>query len=262
MKIQLFLAPAMLALALPIAAQPDPDNAPKGDNPTNRPVRPNRREMTPEQMREWAQNRFKRELTRAGITDQKTQNAVAIYAYDESQALNELQIKGRALQQALNTKTATETQIAGLLNDYNAALEEDKARRKKAQEELAKTFDITKNPRVEALLTLRGYWGDGPALGGGNRFATAQINGMNVPFFDLEETPGLGDLFGGGGMPGNFGGFGAPRGFGGFGNFPNFAPNFEGFGNLPNLAVPRTPLRNLPVQPRQTAPATNDATQI
>lgn len=159
---------AVVAVAPSVAqAQPDPNNVPKAQNPDNRPVRPNnRQQMTPEE-REAAMKRFmKSQIERAGVTDEAQQDAVAAYMQDEMDARQDLQESSQALGTALRNKTLTDAQIAGLLNTYMGAVEDDKARRTAAQKTLGETVDMTKVPRLESMLVLMGAWGDAPNVGG------------------------------------------------------------------------------------------------
>jgi hypothetical protein len=75
--------------------------------------------------------------------------------------------KGRQLQVSLRTKAVSDAQLAALLNDYQAAVEEDRERHLKAQTTLQKLVELPKMPRVETLLTLLGVYGDGPVVVGG-----------------------------------------------------------------------------------------------
>ncbi len=157
-----------LALSAPLVAQaqPDPNNVPKAQNPDNRAVRPR---LTPEQRdakrEEMRQLYMTTQLERVGVTDKDQQTAVADYIKAENDAADKLQTSGGALGTALRTKAVTDKQVAVLLNDYNVAIEDDRARRKAAQKKLGESIDLLKNPRLEAFLTLMGLYGDGPAQG-------------------------------------------------------------------------------------------------
>lgn len=159
---------AVAAIAPQIAqAQPDPNNVPKAQNPDNRPVRPNnRQQMTPEQ-REAAMKRFmKSQIERAGVTDDAQQEMVANYIQGEMDARQDLQESSQTLSTALRNTTLTDSQIAGLLNTYMGAVDDDKARRTAAQKTLSETIDMIKVPRLESMLVLYGMWGDAPSVGG------------------------------------------------------------------------------------------------
>lgn len=181
----LMLALLAATFAAPSLAQPDPDNAPKADNPQNRPVRPNnpnrgdRQQLTPEQLQEMRDKFMTRQLERAGVTDKDQQKIVVDYIQDEVEARSKLEESGRALSQALRTETATDTQIAGLLNTHNAAVEDDKIRRTAAQKQLSEKLDLLKAPRLEAFLTLAGLYGQGSGFGGNAAMAGMLGRGGN-----------------------------------------------------------------------------------
>lgn len=161
------------ALLAPIAhAQPDANNAPKADNPQNRPAgngngkRPNRPQMTPEERQAQMEKYLKSQLERVGVTDDAQQTAVTDYIKGETEARNKLGESGQALATALRTDAVTDTQVAALLNTYNANIEDDKIRRVAAQKALNEKIDLLKFPRLEAFLTVMGYYGDGTGFGG------------------------------------------------------------------------------------------------
>ncbi len=159
-----------VALSAPQAqAQPDPNNAPKADNPGNRPARPNNRaQMTPEQREAAIKRYMKNQIERAGVTDEAQQDAVVEYIQDEMDAREDLQESSRELNAALRNQTLSDPQVAGLLNAYLAKVDDDKARRKTAQKKLGETVDMLQVPRLEAMLVLMGAWGDAPNMGGNN----------------------------------------------------------------------------------------------
>lgn len=160
------LAPMLGAMAPMAHAQPDVNNGPKADNPANRPPRkrPNLADMTPEQR---LKERLRRQLIALGANDVATQDTITTYVVGEFTAKQPLMEKGRQLQTSMRTNALSNAQVAALLNDYQAAVEEDRARHLKAQADLQKVVDFSKIPKVEALLTLLGIYGDGPTIMGG-----------------------------------------------------------------------------------------------
>ncbi len=179
-----FSLAALLALSVVAGAQPDPNNAPKGDNPANHPVRA---PLTPEQLQARLLATYKRQLEAANVTDAKQQEAVIAYVTGELTSRQKLAEASRALQNALRTPAATDAQIAGLLNDLQGAASDDKARRQKAQDTLKATIDVTQFPRLEAGLTLLGLFGDVPVTGGG--FNNMLGGGDNRPRNPRPNTP-------------------------------------------------------------------------
>ncbi|MBW3636300.1 MAG: hypothetical protein KY445_07530 [Armatimonadetes bacterium] len=148
-------------------AQPNVENAPKAQNPTNRPARPPRLDrdalarMTPE---ERMKQIMRLQLQRIGVTDDASQATLMSYIEGEVKAHVALAEQSRQLQTAMHGAAIPDTQIAGLLNNYQAAVEEDKARRAKAENDLRKVLDLSKMPKVEAMLTLTGFYGDAPSM--------------------------------------------------------------------------------------------------
>ncbi len=163
------LAVVAFALAVPTVAQaqPDPNNAPKAANPDNRDVRQPRGRPTPEEREAMMARYMKIQLERAGVNDENQQDAALEYIRDEGDARDDLQEASRALGAALRNQTLTDAQVAGLLNTYMVAVEDDRARRLAAQKKLGETLDVTKTPRLEAMLALMGMWGEAPSMGGG-----------------------------------------------------------------------------------------------
>ena len=163
------------ALILPAAAQPDLNQAPKADNPANRARNP-QRDLTaqqraeifedPAKLREWNRRNLRAQLERVNVRDAPSQEALLLFVENEVNARDDLMEKARELQRALRGDTLTETQFAGQFNLYQVALEDDRERRDVALATLKKTVDVSRNPRLEAMLTLMGVYGNGPSMGG------------------------------------------------------------------------------------------------
>ena len=179
------VAALAVALAAPqIAhAQPDPNNAPKADNPINHPFRPNNvpMEQTPEQREAMVKRLIKNQIARAGVTDDAQQDAVVEYIQGEMDARQDLQESSQALGAAMRNQTMTDAQVAGLLNTYLGAVDDDKTRRTAAQKKLKETVDIIKFPRLEAMLALMGAWDDAPALNGATWMGRGQNRANRAP---------------------------------------------------------------------------------
>lgn len=134
--------------------------------------------MTPEERDKLMARYMRSQLERAGVTDQRQQDATLQYIQDELDARDNLQESSNALTMALRNKTATDSQFAGLLNTYLVAVEDDRARRTTAQKKLGETLEMTKFPRLEATLALMGLWDDAPNMGG-RTFTGRGRNGNN-----------------------------------------------------------------------------------
>lgn len=167
MKTIRFMPFALLVLAPVIAsAQPDPTNAPKGDNPANRAARVRGQARTPEQRRALIAAFMRQQLVTANVTGQKQQDAVIAFVSDELDARQKIGEVANPLSTAVRGQTMTDAQIAGLLNEYVAALQEDKTRHQKALDTLKASINVSQFPRLEAGLTLLGLWNEAPAAGG------------------------------------------------------------------------------------------------
>ncbi len=168
-------------------AQPDPNNAPKGDNPANRPPGGGRfmGGFTPEQQKTMMEAYFRGQLVTANVTDVKQQDAVIAFVTGELESQRKLAETARALATATRTPTTTDAQVAGLLNEYVAAIQEDKTRHQKALDTLTTVVTVSQFPRLEAGLTLLGLWNDAPALGGnllgGRGNGRGQFKNQNGP---------------------------------------------------------------------------------
>jgi hypothetical protein len=150
----------LLAVCSPAAlAQPDINNAPKAVNPQNR------RPADVAQRQKMAQEeRVRNQLKKFGLVDDKQLDAVAAFVNGEMAARDALVEKGIKLSQVVKNDALTAGQTAAALNDYQAALDDEKVRHDKAVTELQKTVDLSKMPRVEAWLTLTGLVGNGPEV--------------------------------------------------------------------------------------------------
>lgn len=173
--ITVFLASFALAPLATALAQPDLNQAPKATNPTNRARNP-QRDLTREQrmeifddpakLREFNRRNLRAQLERINVRDAPSQDAVLLFVEAEMNARENLTEAARELQRSMRGDVLTETQFAAQLNAYQVALEDERERRETARATLKKQVDVSKNPRLEAMLTLMGALGDGPNLGG------------------------------------------------------------------------------------------------
>jgi hypothetical protein len=154
----------------PVAqAQPDLNNAPKGENPPprNRPNRPGRGDNN--ENRRSPEDNVRRMLAQAGVDDAATQTAVLDYIKTDMEARGPLREQGAKIFRALREGAVTDDQLLALVTDYRAAQQAEKARREQAEANLDAKINYSKNPRLEAMLLLSGLIGDGPMMfqGGG-----------------------------------------------------------------------------------------------
>ena len=134
----------------PVAqAQPDLNNAPKGDNPPPRarPNRPNRGQngRTPE-------DNVRQMLTQAGVNDAATQTAILDYVKADIDARAPLRDQGKKILQALRDGAVTDDQLLALVTDYRAAQQAERTRRTQAEAALDAKINYSKNPRLESVL--------------------------------------------------------------------------------------------------------------
>jgi hypothetical protein len=152
-------------------AQPDPNVAPKADNPPEN-ARGNRGGNM-EDRRKAMEDRMRQMLTHVGVNDAPTQDAILAYVQADMEARNPLREQTMKLFRALNNGGVTDDQLLALVTDVRAAQEAEKARREKAQADLDAKIHYTQNPRLEAVLLLAGLIGDGQNgamfMGGGGR---------------------------------------------------------------------------------------------
>lgn len=144
----------------PVAqAQPDLDNAPKGDNPParQRPPRPANGMGVPDEA-------IRKMMEMGGVPEVATQDAVLAYMKDDMAARRPLRELGMKLFQALRAGDINDDQMLALVTDYRAAQEAEKVRREQAQEALDAKVNYSQNPRLEAMLLLAGLIGDGGGL--------------------------------------------------------------------------------------------------
>lgn len=218
------VGPLALGLALGVSgvAQAQPGgNAPLGQNPpnTNGGNRPNWRNMTPEQreamMVQMREGAIRQGLTQLGFPQAETQDALVEFVNTQEAATRPLQEKQRALMTALVTPEATNEQVTTLMTEWTALATAEKTRRAQAIKDLDTSISYSKNPRLNALLTVFGILGDESSSSTTLTATMANLGGGRGGF----GGPGPGGPGGPGGFPnfGGFGGFGGPGGRGGRG---------------------------------------------
>lgn len=243
------LAALTLGLAGMAAAQPDVNNGGKANNPANLQMggpggrggpggfgggqggfgggqggfggwgnmTTEQRDLMARQQREFG---WKMTLTAAGFTDQALQNDIAAFGEAQEKGRESLRTVTRKLTDAMRNGEAKDAALGVLLNDWRAAVEDEKARRTAAEKTLDAKIGYSKKPKLEATLRLIGLIGDEAALSGISANTSTTMSG-----------PGGQGGFGGGfgGQGGGFGG--GPGGFGGQGG--GFGGGQGGPGGLP-----------------------------
>jgi hypothetical protein len=107
---------------------------------------------------------LRRMMASFGVTELDIQNAIIVYVQDEVQRRQPLREQGRRLYKALKDETISTAEMTGLLTDFRAVVEADKARRTAAEAALNTQTGYTTNPRLEAMLLLFGVIGDAPTV--------------------------------------------------------------------------------------------------
>lgn len=196
---------APLALMPSAMAQPDLNQAPKATNPVNRARNP-QRDLTPEQrmalfddptqLRGFNRRNLRAQLERVNVRDALSQEALLLFVETAMNARETLTESARELQRALRTDALSETQVAVQLNAYQAALEDERERRETALTALKKQLDLSKNPRLEAMLTLMGALGDGPNMGGSGWIVRGRGGRENRPRIRLQRPTNRNNPFG------------------------------------------------------------------
>ncbi len=173
----------------PVAqAQPDLNNAPKGDNPP--PANRARRGGGQDNRRNPEEN-VRQIMAQAGVNDEATQTAILDYIKADMQARAPLREQGKSLYNAVQAGAVTNDQLLALVTDYRSAQQSETARRKEAQADLDAKINYTKNPRLEAILLLTGLIGDGPMMfQGGGRGGPGGQGGGQGPRGGREGQPG------------------------------------------------------------------------
>src|SRR5437868_4646197 len=126
MKQQKTLWAGAMALTLGLAgiagAQPGANNPGGGfGGPGGFGMTQEQRDLMARQQREFG---WKMALTAAGFTDQKLQNDVVAYAEAQEKGREPLRLQSRKLNEALRNPDAKDTEIAALLNDWRALVDD------------------------------------------------------------------------------------------------------------------------------------------
>jgi hypothetical protein len=99
-------------------------------------------------------------LQRAGVTDAATQDAIVAHAAAQEKARQSLREQSRKLFDSLRDAPSTDAEIATALRTLRANVAAEKLRSTRALTDLNSKTNYTKQPRLEALLTMMGLVGD------------------------------------------------------------------------------------------------------
>lgn len=145
-------------------------------------------QMTPLQMQRMRDEMMKTQMTALGVPE-ASQTAIIAYAAARETATMPLRAQARTLQQGLANNLSAEA-ATRQLSAMRDAVKIEKTRRETAQKDLDTAVGFSKNPQLEAYLTLAGLIGDEGAIlappgagagrggpGGGNRRGGGQGGG-------------------------------------------------------------------------------------
>jgi hypothetical protein len=156
---------------------PPPPGAPQGMPPGGGPGNWQGGNATPAQQSAMRAQMLKRMLEGAGIIDVKVQDTVVAFAAEREAATQALQEKSRAISMALRSATATDAEIAAVLDGFRAAVAAERTRRAGAEKSLEAAIGWSKKPRLDALLTTMGLVGDEAAIAGGGGMGRRGMGG-------------------------------------------------------------------------------------
>src|SRR4028119_714092 len=155
-------------------AQPAANNQPKGPNPGLQPgvpAGPDWGRMTPEQRQQavlqMIDQTLRGSLVHLGYADKALQDAVVAHATTQEQILEPVRERHRKVAQSLLYNTASDKDVAILMNELSVALEEAKARREDAIAALDEKIGFSQKPRLAALLSMMGLTGEETSFIGG-----------------------------------------------------------------------------------------------
>ena len=164
--------------------------------------RPDFRNMTPEQRQQFMQQRMeegvRQQLTAAGVVKEVQDPIVEAWKAQQT-ARQDIAAKARELAQGLRPNGATDEELGIMLRDLREAVTAEKTRRDTAVKELDAKISYSKNPRLDAILTVLGLIGDESAYSNMGGMAMGGRGGFGG------GGPGGGG-FGGGGQGGRGGG--------------------------------------------------------
>lgn len=118
--------------------------------------------MTPQQMQQMREEAMKTQMTALGV-EASAQTAILAYAQARESAATPLRAQAAQLQQGLANNISGEV-AARQLTALRDAIKAEKERRATAEKGLDTAIGFTKNPQLEAYLTLAGMIGDEGAI--------------------------------------------------------------------------------------------------
>lgn len=145
-------------------AQPNLRDAPKGNNPANWIQPEEQMKLIQARREELRLSSLRQRLTKAGFTDAVLQDTVVAFAKDNESARVALETQWQNLNKAMQQNNLTDAQIAALLKNFEEKADEEKARRKLAQQQFSEKIGLEDKPRLKILLISMGVLGEESAL--------------------------------------------------------------------------------------------------
>ena len=166
-------------------AQPDPNNAAKGDNPPAAAPGPDWAKMTPEQRKEAQVQMLKgivvQGLNFAGFTDAKLQGTILDFMVAREKADQPVRDRAIKVAEALLAKDTSDKDMAILLADFRAEVDTARHRRKDQAAALDLAIGFSKNPKLDAFLSMMGLVGDESNFVGGESGSLAGVMTVIAP---------------------------------------------------------------------------------
>lgn len=133
---------------------------------------------TPEQRQQmimgFMETQLRQQMTGAGFEDKALQDPIIAFWKAQETARQPLRDETDQLMDGLRNKTATNDEIGIMMRDVRDAVTEEKTRHDAAIKDLDTQVHYTKNPRLEAMITVMGLIGD--------EISYSNLAGMNLMF--------------------------------------------------------------------------------
>lgn len=146
----------------PPRAEVPPDQAPGAQGDGQGGERQKNQRARREAEREKRSQNLRRVMTSMGFSDRALQDEVLRYISSEVRERSLVRRKAQEIYAVLRDPARTDDEVRGLLHEYQAVVEADLARRRKAEDAFNERIHFRANPRLEAMLTLFGIIGDSP----------------------------------------------------------------------------------------------------
>lgn len=106
------------------------------------------------------ETQLRQQMTAAGFADKALQDPIIVFWKAQETARQPLRDKTDQLMDGLRHKTATDDEVGIMMRDVRDAVSDEKTRHDAAIKDLDAQLHYTKNPRLEAMMTMMGLIGD------------------------------------------------------------------------------------------------------